>query len=164
MAHGTIGWESGLDVIGVGGAVVILGVTGITIGGSAGEFPIDVALVASDADVPTREREFREFCVIEDGSHPSSGVMAGGAIRGEARLNVIGIGGGLEIFRVATVTIRGRTFELSADVARGTFERDVGTGESESRKFQVIKFRANPGVDGVAALAGGGKAQGFMVR
>ncbi len=105
------------------------------------------------------KRKFCEFCVIESGAQPGGSVVAGGTIGGKSRLNVIGITGPFKIFRVATVTIGWRAFELSADMARGAFEGSVRSGESETREFQVIELGAEPGVYGVAAFAGGGEAE-----
>ena len=70
--------------------------------------------------------------MIEYGAEPGRSVVAGGAIRGESCLDVVGIAGRFEILGVAGVAIRRSAFEFSADVTCGAFERDVSSGEGES--------------------------------
>ncbi len=146
------------------GALIVFGMAGITIGGSAGELSIDVALIAGNADMRARQWEFREFCMIERGSQPGRGVVAGRAVGRKSRLDVIGIAGPFKILRVATIAIRRRALEFSANVAGGAFKGGMSSGQRKSREFQVIELRAEPGVCCVAAFAGRGKPQCFMVR
>ena len=46
-----------------------------------------------------------------------------------------------------------RTLILSADVARRAIKRGVHAGERESRALEVIEFRTQPVVDGMALFA-----------
>ena len=65
---------------------------------------------------------------------------------------------GAEILGVTTVTIRGRAFELSIDVARGALERRVRSRQGEAGELQVVKFGAKPSVRAMAGFASSGKS------
>jgi hypothetical protein len=164
MAERAIRGESSLNVIGVRGALIVLRMATVAIGWRAGKLAVDVALRAGHADMRSRQRELREFVVIEHGASPGRSVVAGGAVPGEASLNVIGIRGPVVILDVAAITIRRCSRKVSADVTGSALQVGVRSRQREACEFQVIKLRAKPSVRGVAALAGRGESQGFVIR
>ena len=99
-----------------------------------------------------RQREGR-IVVVERGRNPGRRRVAGLALRGDAGLRVIRAGRSVEIARVATEAIRRRSCESSVDVARCAIERHVRSRKREAGDFQVIEFRAKPGIGRVAGLA-----------
>jgi len=105
MASRTVRGEAGLHVIRVGCCVEIVRVTAEAIRGSSRELPVDVAAGARDADVRADERETCRV-VIERAAIPGCGGMAGLAGSGEARLDVVGIAGAVEITGVAAKAVR----------------------------------------------------------
>ena len=76
VADGAIGGEPGLGVIGIRGALVILGVAGIAIGGSARELAVDMAERAGDADMGAGQGEW-SFRMVKNSARPTHGGVAG---------------------------------------------------------------------------------------
>ncbi len=142
VAGGAIGGESGRDVIGVGGPLVILGVATVAIGGSACEFAVDVALRANDAYVRAGEWK-RRFRMIEIGSGPTGGVVAGGAIGWKSGRDVIRIRGSLKILGVATIAIGRSAGEFVVDVAERAGHAHVRAGQWKWR-LGMIEYCACP--------------------
>ena len=145
------GWESSLGVIRIGCALIILSMTGVAIGGGSSELAIDVAEVAGDADMRAGQRE-RSLRMIEIGTRPTGGVVAGGAIGGKTCLHVIRIGGALEILGVAAVAIGGSAREFVIDVAQRTSDADVRAREREW-SFRMIEDGSGPAGGVVAQRA-----------
>ena len=92
MADRAVRGISGLNVIGIRGALIILGMARVAIGRSAREFIVDVALVARNVDMETGQRK-GSLRVIENGARPRRGGVADGAVRRETGGGMIRIGG-----------------------------------------------------------------------
>ena len=129
-------------MIGVRGPLEILGVATVAIGGRACEFAVDVALRADDADVRAGEWK-RRFRMIEIGSGPTGGVVAGGAIGWKSGRDVIGIRGFLKILGVATIAIGRSASEFVVDVAERASHADVRAGQGE-RRLRVVEHGSRP--------------------
>ena len=138
-------------MIGIGGALVILGVAGIAIGGSARELAVDMAERTIHADMRAGQRE-RSLRMVEIRPGPAGGVVTGGTIRGKTGLNVIGIGGALKILGMATVTIGGSARKFVVNVAKRAGHADMSAGQRE-RRFRVIENRTRPTGGAVAKRA-----------
>lgn len=110
--------EIGHDVIGVGGALVVLEVTGDA--GVVGEvvIVINVAIAAlawrNGMRAGQRKTGGR---VVEAGICPRRGVVAGSAGSGNARLRVVGIGRSLVILKVTAHTGGAGEIEISIGMA-----------------------------------------------
>ena len=91
----------------IGRPVVIRHVATVTIGGRGGEIVVDMATGASHRQVRAGQREGRGG-VRERRRQPirGSGPVAGGAVSGESRRHVRGVGGVGEVRRVTTVAGR----------------------------------------------------------
>ena len=92
--------------------------------------------------------------VIERRAGPVSRRVALLARRWEPRLHVIRIGRAVEILHMARSAIGWRSHKLSIDVALGTSNAHVPTGQRELRECVVIEGRRIPGARAVAGLAG----------
>src|SRR5713101_4381909 len=106
VAGGAGSGEAQQGVIGIGGGVEILEVAGEAVGGGVGVAPADVTGVTEHGNVSAGEGEDR-FVVVEDGWRPSCRGVAGGAGGGDAGLDMVGVGGGVEILEVAGDTVSG---------------------------------------------------------
>jgi len=150
--------EAGLDVIGIGGTVEIRQVAADAGLRRARESPVDVAGLAAHAHMRAGERETGHGVVIKARAGPSGSrvaVLAGGR---EAGLDVIGIGGTVEIRQVAADAGLRRARELPVDVAGLAAHAHMRAGERETGHGVVIKARAGPSGSRVAVLAGGREA------
>ena len=76
---------------------------------------------------------------------------------------MVRIAGLLEIRKVTTDAGRRSTRVLPARVASSAIESGMHSGESEAGHLQVIEFRAQPGIDGVALLTLDRKVRGHVV-
>jgi hypothetical protein len=157
MTDGTVCWEARSDVIGIRSALIVLRMAGIAIGGRTGKLAVDVTEIAREGDMRTRQRELREFIVIEGSSRPGRRCMTNRAVGGETRLDVIRIRGALKILDVATVAIRRRAGKFAVDVAQVARDADVRAGEWE-RSLRMVKDRASPRRRRVTEGAIGGKS------
>src|SRR5512136_487985 len=102
-----------------------------------------MAIVAGGPFALMRAGVNREPGVIEHRSRPGSSRVALGAVGGEARCHVIGIGDAGVIRFVAGVAVGGRARVPAADVTTGTWSRGVRAGKWESG-FAVIEAGGNP--------------------
>jgi len=151
MAGLARGGEARLSMVGTGGAVVILGVAGIAVGRNGREVVIHVARSAGHCGVRASQRE-GSLVVVKDGARPGRRVMANHTSCGQARGLVIGISGPVVILGVAGIAIRGRAREDIIDVAGGAGHGFVRTGQRE-RSLIVIEGGARPGSSVVAGCA-----------
>ena len=155
--------DSRLPVVGIRGAVVILGMAAVAIRGRVGELAVDVTQIAGHAHVRARQRE-HGLAVIERRGNPCRRCVAGLALLRNACLNVGWVRRGVEILGMAAVAIRRRALESSADVARGALERRVRAGESEPGELEMVELGVEPGVRAVARFAGRGEVERLVVR
>ncbi len=123
--------EARRGVIGIGGRVVIGQVAALAGGQRAGILAVDMALRALHRGVGSGQRELGGRIVIELRALPLRRRMAYGAILGEARRHVVGIGGAAVIGQVAAFAGGQRTGILAADMALRALHRRVGPGQRE---------------------------------
>ncbi len=128
------------------GVGVILGVTGITIGGRALENIIGMAACASHADMPAGQWEARH-AVVESGRLPRRGGMAGAAAVAERA--AMGI-----ILRMAGVAVSRRALEVPIAMAAAAGHTCMGAGQREAGGIVVEGGR----------LPRGGAVAGSAVR
>ena len=156
MASLASGRESSCLVVRVCGAVVILLVTGITIGGNVYVVVVHVALVAGHGLVCTSEGKFR-LTVIEGRGYPRRRVMTHFTLLRESCLPVIGVVGLGVVRQMAGDTRRVRQFVISVDVALRTLQRRMRAGQSPSG-LAVVELCPGPGRRAVASVAGSGES------
>ncbi len=152
--------EAGLDVVGIAGRLEVPSVAGVAVGRGAGVAAL-VTVGAGDRAVRPLEREAGSR-VVEGGGIPAARRVAGRAGRGEARGDVVGIAGRLEVLPVAGVAV-GAGSRVAGRVAVRAGERAVRAVEREPGGG-VIEGGALPGGRAVAALAGRRIAGGGVVR
>ncbi len=156
------GRDSCLGVIGIRRSLEILHVARNTIRGCAGKLAVHVALGTGDSHVGSGQRELRECIVVERRGLPGRGRVATLARLRESGLYMVRIRCLLEIGEMTSNARRGRSGEFPSDVASIAIQRNVGSGQRESGKFQVVELGVKPGVDAVALFASGGKAGGHV--
>ena len=102
MAYGAVGRESRGRMRRIVGGIEIGHMTrgALSVGTGQLVIVVRVALLTGDGGMETGENPSGTG-VIERATSPIGGVMALLARLGESRLNVVGVGGGLRIFRVA---------------------------------------------------------------
>ena len=130
MARGAGRRKSCLNVIRVIGAVVVLEVTRGATGRRIGEIAPDVAQSAGHADVRPSQGE-RSFVVVESRGRPCGSRMACGAGRRKSCLDVLGVGGAIEILHMARGAIRRSAIKFSAYVAQRAIQTSVRPCEGE---------------------------------
>ena len=144
------------DVVGIGGSLIVLQVTGRAGRAVQVVVVIDVAVGAGARrnGVQSGERE-PGAVVVERCVHPVAGVVTGVASLREVRRHVVGIGGSLEILQVAGHAGVGGQVVVVVDVAVGAGARRHGVqaGEREPGAV-VIKRGIKPGAGAVALFAG----------
>jgi hypothetical protein len=145
-----------LHVVGVRCALKILHVAGIAVRRRPYEIPVHVALIAGDINVSARQGKTRKRVVIKGDGSPVCGTVAGSAILGEPRLQMIGVSGRGEVFQMATGAIRGGHFVVAIDVTVRASQRGVHAGKGETGKCRVIKLGAYPSIHAMAGLASRG--------
>ena len=123
---------------------------------------VDVALRALQRRVRTGQRESRRG-VVEGRSSPCRSRVALLAGRREARLDVVRIGGAIEVLHMARGAIGRRSDELPIDMALRTRHAHVRAGQREFRESVVIESRRIPRAGVMARLASGREA-GLRVR
>lgn len=79
--------------------------------------------------------------------------MAHCAVRGESRLDVIGILSRVEILGMTTDAIGVGTLIFPVAMAGRAVQRGVHSGKSEACEFRVIEYRAQPAIHRVALFA-----------
>lgn len=78
---------------------------------------------------------------------------------------MIGILSAVEVLLMTSDTSTRRPLKFSARMTRSTVKVYVRASQLEARDFQMIEFRALPGIQGgVALLTGGGEAHRPMIR
>lgn len=95
---------------------------------------------------------------------PRSGVVAFLAGLRNSQSDVIRIACPLEIRQVASDAGCRRSLVLAAHVTSGAIDGGMHAGQREAGVFQMIKFGAQPGVDGVALFALRREAAGHVIR
>ena len=163
VAGGAGLWESRGGVVGILGGLVVLQMTGNAIGADGGEVAVGMALQAGDGGVRSGERELGHV-VIEGGSLPGCGVVAGRAIAGESRRHVIRAGGLGEVGEVATGALGLDALKTVARVAGFAFQTLVRARESGTGKASVIEARDLPSIGSVTGFAGRGESGGAVIE
>ena len=131
MTLRTIRGKAGRHVIGIGDGSEFGSVTSVAVCGGPGVTAPDVAVRANYRDVRPGQREPCGV-VIEVGRSPRGGRMADLALLGVARLDMVGIGGGVVVVQVAGDASCAETGISAADVAVGADDRDVRPGQREA--------------------------------
>ncbi len=155
--------ETGRQVIGAGGGLVILQMAGNAIGADVGVVAIGVALQARDSGVSSGEWELGQV-VVECGAVPGGGVMAGGAITRKSCCHVVGVGGPGEIREVTARAIARDTLKVVADMTSAASQILVRADESEMGKARMIEVCDLPAVRVVTGFAGGGESRSAVVQ
>lgn len=122
-----------------------------------------MALRASDGGVHSGQRVVSVQRVIELGVEPVGCRVASPAVLGQAELRVRRVVGGVVVGAVAGIAGGRRSGENIVNVACGAGQSGMHPGQREPGEFEVVEAGAEPTVHGVAALAGGGEAQGNVV-
>jgi len=157
--------KPGLRMRRIVSAVVFLHMTRSAVCRRAGELTVDMALIARHSVVLRDQREFGGRVVVKSRIQPARRVVAGRAERGcETSLRVGRVVRGVVILRVAAVAIRRCAFEFPADVASRAFQSCVHACQGEAREFQVVEFRAKPGIGAVTGFAGRREPRSFVIR
>ena len=90
--------------------------------------------------------------------------MALGAGLGEARRDVIGIGGALIILQMAADAVRAGQVKVVVDVAIGALTRRDGMPASQGEPGRaMVELCIEPGIHAMAGSAAGGEAAGNVV-
>ena len=136
MTLRTIRGKAGRHVIGIGNGSEYCFMAGVAVCGSPGVTAPDVAVRAGYRDVRTGQGE---YCgaVIEAGRSPRCGRMADFTLLGVTRLDVIGIGGAVEVGQVASDAGCAQAGIVAADVTVRANYRDVSTGQREGGRGVV---------------------------
>jgi hypothetical protein len=126
-----IGSEASPLVIGIGGSIEVVTMTGYALGRSTGKLAVAVAFRAVCYLVFPEER--KAFVVVEDRAGPGARrpTVALRTIRGKSSLLVIGICSSLVIVPVAAHAIRRDPGELTIRVAFGALNRLVHSAQRE---------------------------------
>ena len=157
VADSTGRGNTGLHMVGIGRALIVLHMARGAIGGSSCELAVDVAQGAGHGHVSARQREFAESIVIKRRGLPRGSAVAGLAGLREAGLGVGRVIGRLEGGKMAAHASGGRPREFSSQVAGRAGQRDVCSSQRESRKLQVVKRGAEPVIRAVALFTCGGE-------
>lgn len=143
VANLAVGGESRRFMVRIGGAVVVVQVTGHARGLKIGEVPIHVTGHTWERCVFTGERELR-FGVIEGGWTPAAGGMTDRTIGRKSGCFVVGIVGLVVVADMAGGAVRGRAGESAVDVACRASYGCVKTGERKLGEGPVIEMRVIP--------------------
>ena len=125
------GWESGCNVVRVGGAVVVSLVAAVTGGRKRQVVIVDVAAGTRHGRMESGQRE-RGVVVIERRWNPCGGVVANLALLREANLRVVGRVGGVEVIQVTSDAGGAGQVVIVVDVALRTLQRGVRAGQRKS--------------------------------
>jgi len=142
VARRARGRESCGGMVRIRGAVVIRRVARETGSRRSGEDVSDMTTGAGDICMRPRQRE-RRLAVIERGRAESCGAVAEGAILGESRGDMVGIGGAVELGQMARHAGRRQGCILPVCVTARALQVGVRTRERELR-FAVIECRTLP--------------------
>lgn len=163
VAAGAGGGNSGLRVVGVGGALEILHVAGCTIRRSAGELSVHMALGAGHSGVRPGQGKFGKGVVIESGRLPGGGGVTALARLREPCLHVIRVGCFLEVGKMAAYAGGGRARELASDVTGGAIQRNMRSRQCKAGDSQVVKRGARPAIETVTLFTGRGEPGGHVI-
>ena len=109
--------EAPLHMVGIRRPLEVFQVAGCAGRGCPHKISTHMALDAGNTHVRSRKRKTREAAVVEGGRRPTGCVMADRAILREACLNVIRIGGAVEVFEVAASATCAQPVEVAAAMA-----------------------------------------------
>lgn len=152
VTHLALLGHPGRQMVRVRRGAIVLQVTGDAGSTRKVEIAPGVALVALQLGVAAGERK-PDCVVIEIRGLPGCCAMALLAALWKTEGDVVGIAGFLEVRQVASDAGCRCARVFSAHVASGTVERRVHSSQGEVRESEVVKLRAQPGVDGVALFA-----------
>ena len=122
-----------------------------------------MALRTRGRRVLARERELCRV-VIEDCAQPLGRAVASLAGLRESSRDVVRVGRGGEVSRMAAYAGRHGPLIVAADMARCARYRGVSSRELELRKLVVVETRQLPVVDVVAGLARGWETGGAVIH
>lgn len=148
VAGGASGGESRGGVVGIGGAVVIGPMAGVTIRRRCGIDTIDVTLGAGYSNVRAGEREGR-FGMIEDCASPGCGAVANAAVSWKTCGGMVWIGRFGVVGLVAAKAINRKGCVVVVDVACAAGCGNVSAGQRK-RGFRMVERRRNPAARGMA--------------
>ena len=152
MAKRAVLRESRRAVVGIGGFLERVAMTGRAVGGRTSEAVIGVTRIAFGFDVSAGELEGAQI-MVELGALPAGGGVASLAVERELACLVVGIRRLIVIRQVAVRTDLGCSCEFTSDVTTGARGGGVGSGQCESRLRGVVEFSALPGLVGMTGLA-----------
>ena len=155
--------ETGGDVIGAGGSLVVLQVAGHAVSADVGVVAVGMALQTRDCGMRAGEWKLRQV-VIESRTVPRSSVVAGGAIVREPCGHVVGVGGFGEVGEVATGAVAGHALKMVAHVASAARQILVRAGKSEMGEAGVVKVGDLPAVRVVTGFTRGGKTSSAVIQ
>ena len=146
------GWEPGSRVIRIRRGLIVGFVTGEAVGRNGCVVVVHVATGAGHGRVLAGQRKGCGV-VIERRRNPGGRVMADFTLLWKSRLNVIRVGGAVEILQVAGGTGGAVQAVVAIHVALRALQRDVRPGQREAGRC-VIKDRVRPGRSRVAGITG----------
>ena len=147
------GWESGGDMVRTRRGLVNRLVARVAIAGGVGVVVVNVALRAWNIHMGSGQGKSR-VVMVEGRWTPSRRGVTKVALLGEARGYMVRLGGASVVLNMAGHTSCRRTLKFSSDMACCAVQLGMHSCQGVSGQFQVVKFGAEPGVDGVALLAG----------
>jgi len=151
------------DVVRIGRAVVIRHVAQVARAAGQVVVVVDVALGALQVRMTSGQRKAHGI-VIEARRLPRGCVVAELAGLRDVRRHVIGIGRLLIIRKMASAAGCRRALKVVPGVAGIAGQRSVHAGQREAGILQVIEVNAEPVVESMTLLAGGGKSGGNVIR
>ena len=143
MAGLASGRESSRFVVRVGGAVVVLLVTGITVRGNVFVVVVHMALIAGHGLVRAGQGELR-FIVIKGCGNPRRRVVAHFTLLRESYLRMIGVIGLVVVRQVAGHASCVSQFVVTVDVTLRTLQRGMEAGQGPSG-FAMVEPCPRPG-------------------
>ena len=161
MASCTGRRNTGLLVVRIGCAVVVLGVARGTIRAGQIKVSVEVALRTLKRGVCARQRKSHQ-AVVKSRRLPRVGRVATLTSLRKVQSHMVGVGCLAEIRQVTSRAIRGRALEFSADVACRALECGVHSGQGKPGVLQVVKVHSKPVVHAVALLACCREGRGYV--
>lgn len=152
MAHLALLRDACGQMVRVGCTLIVLQMAGDASCGRQIEISASMALVTLQFRMPAGERKPDRVVIEIRGLPGRRGVALLAGLR-ETECDVVGVARLLEIRQVAAHAGGRRSRVLSTRMTGDTVQGRVHPGQSEVREFQVIKLRAQPGVNRVALLA-----------
>ncbi len=143
------------DMIGILAGLIILRMTTVAILGRAREAAVDVALVAGDLGVRSREGELGQGIVIELRARPGCRVVTRRAFGREPGGLVIRVLGGSKIIGMTPNAVGGRSGIPLVYVTIQTIQARVCSRQREAREPRMVEPGSVPRIHPVAGLARG---------